>query len=575
MDPMLIQALIDAGADINSLGFGQNMSALLATVAAGEIDTARCLINSGADVNVLNAQSGTALSLAAWAGKTKMVSLLMRRGADLNLAYINGCTPLMYAAEWGHREIVEMLITAHADVLHIDKYEQTAASYAAKEGQLNILEILLDAGADPTQAFSRNLSKDMRVLQLLLDRGANIDDFSEKYGTPLIRASASFPEETVKFLLDHGADPNLSAPGKFTALHQAVQYRRVSLIPLLLQYGAKIDTIVNGCTALHIAIGHSDLGCVRELLKAGGNPDLPHRGAASELARDIQCSDILALLKSCGAYDRITEEEKALDKIEDAACKCKRATLRKLFESESLGKAAEGYAINFALLCAAGRGHLGIVRDLIGRAPDTNCYADARIPDGTIYNRITPLWLAVLRGHYHLIDILIKAGANINALSGEGKALLHKVAGEGRIYLVRQLVRLGADVDLRGTMGETPLMYAVAWEHHEVVEEFLNKGADPRWADHNNRTALMDAAHIGHIDIGEALIIGGANLDTQDSHGLTALMYAARQGHLDFVELLLNEGALTDIRNSKKQTALDLARSAGHQHVVRLMSQAA
>src|SRR5208283_5986635 len=170
-------------------------------------------------------------------------------------------------------------------------------------------------------------------------------------------------------------------------------------------------------------------------------------------------------------------------KVMKMADKGQRATLRKLLDREWLSDDAYRFALNLALLLASARGHLGIVQDLINLCADPNCSANLEEENGTQHNRTTPLLLAISKGHYHLIDYLVKAGADINMFSFEGKAPLHEVSEHGQIYIVRQLVRLGADVDIKGLIDRTPLIYAIGNKHFDIALELLNSGADPRYKD--------------------------------------------------------------------------------------------
>ena len=82
----------------------------------GHTETAKMLIEAGADVNAKNSSEQTALHLAALRGHTEIAKMLIEAGADLNAKDNNGWTVLRSAAYNARTETVKMLIEAGADL---------------------------------------------------------------------------------------------------------------------------------------------------------------------------------------------------------------------------------------------------------------------------------------------------------------------------------------------------------------------------------------------------------------------------------------------------------------------------
>ena len=81
--------------------------------ANGDTATVQALLDAGADVNAKNNEGVTALMWAAGVGGTDAVQVLLDAGADVNAKHKSG-TALVWAQKKGHTEVVEILKKAGA-----------------------------------------------------------------------------------------------------------------------------------------------------------------------------------------------------------------------------------------------------------------------------------------------------------------------------------------------------------------------------------------------------------------------------------------------------------------------------
>jgi ankyrin repeat protein len=78
-------------------------------------DTAKSLLEHGADVNVKANDGCTGLMLAASSGDSEIVRDLLSKGADVSARFTEpGKTALMLAKEKGYTEIIQLLEAAGA-----------------------------------------------------------------------------------------------------------------------------------------------------------------------------------------------------------------------------------------------------------------------------------------------------------------------------------------------------------------------------------------------------------------------------------------------------------------------------
>ena len=142
--------LIRYGADINARRhFGETV--LMAACAARrgthgfqrpDLDTARLILESGADVNL-----GSPLFNAAFCNHVDVARLLLEFRAEVDRRNRWGTTPLIAAAKEGHDECVRVLLDAGAAVDASEETGRRALYYACYEGYTSTAQLLLDRGA--------------------------------------------------------------------------------------------------------------------------------------------------------------------------------------------------------------------------------------------------------------------------------------------------------------------------------------------------------------------------------------------------------------------------------------------
>jgi ankyrin repeat protein len=163
-------------------------------------------------------------------------------------------------------------------------------------------------------------------------------------------------------------------------------------------------------------------------------------------------------------------------------------------------------------------------------------------------------------------DLLIRAGADVNAANDYGITPLWQSCQNGSASMTEKLLTAGADASVALPSGETPLMEAARSGNAQTVELLLNHGADANAREsRRGQTALMWAVAENHPEAAKALIDHGADSRAKSKGGFTPLLFAAQQGNLESVKLLLTAGADVNDATALDGNTLVVAAASNHE----------
>lgn len=158
----------------------------------------------------------------------------------------------------------------------------------------------------------------------------------------------------------------------------------------------------------------------------------------------------------------------------------------------------------------------------------------------------SPLADAVMRGDSAGLRMLLKQGADVNEVQGDGMTALHWAASRGNIAATRMLVSAGARLDPLTRNGNyTPLHLAAQNGRAETVRALLAAGANVNArTSSGGASALHFAASSGDAATVEALIEKGAPVNGRESaFSQTPLMWAAAANRVSAITALIKRGA--------------------------------
>lgn len=164
-----------------------------------------------------------------------------------------------------------------------------------------------------------------------------------------------------------------------------------------------------------------------------------------------------------------------------------------------------------------------------------------------------------------MIPLLLKGGADPNRRRKMFNQTAFSYLCRGvNAGIVELLIKAGADVKATDNEDNTVLHWACMSQQSKlatgVVDTLLKHGIDANAAGTHGETAMMMAVRYDLPDILPLLIKAGGDFNRRDKDGDTALIKAVQGGSYKSVIILLEAGADKTIRNNKGMTAFDQAK---------------
>lgn len=220
-----VDLLLKRGANPNAQEHLHQQSPLHFAVRSDSLECVDRLLNAGADVNAADSRGETPIF---YCKSRKVIERLEAHGAHLSVISNRGQYPFQYCAAYVRSvEVLQFWIEHGIEINHVPQFGWPA---------LNAV-----TGMTYGPESSPNKENDIKLLELLLDHGANVSLCDKAGNPPLYDACVNWHTHLVKRLLKAGADPNQQNRAGDTALHAAVFRGTQQAVLLLLEYGADVN----------------------------------------------------------------------------------------------------------------------------------------------------------------------------------------------------------------------------------------------------------------------------------------------------------------------------------------------
>lgn len=180
----------------------------------------------------------------------------------------------------------------------------------------------------------------------------------------------------------------------------------------------------------------------------------------------------------------------------------------------------------------------------------------------------------ITEDHVRCMDVLIKAGADVNARNFTGCSSLMYCAMYGGKTGVEKLLDNGARVEDTNNEGKAAIHFAVASytdKQHDCVSAILKHGADINRTDSEGNTAVILSVFNDNVQCLQKLIDNKADVEVQNRMGVSALGFSSEHDKDYIMSLLLKAGVKHNLKLNNGETALIIAAKNNSVKVLKML----
>lgn len=500
-------------------------------------------------------------------------------------AELNGGKSLFWALSHRRREPI-----LRAAVLGIDIFQMQHLEYFVSQNDTEIVTALAESGHLHRMLISKLSSKTVRsdmlrrllesrdidMLRLLVDHGPNPGKDTYSQGCSFLSVAAEINHSRMfHMLMNMGATyleawsvrgfrtddtkrrevlSNVSNPASFKSRNQGYNhgYRRLPAVdtePHKLFLSDQYDPVAFELECqilLHSAALCGNFTVFKILVENGANIISPITGKGSTLLHASTSLDITKML---------LEANHVID------------SLSARFETPLTVACKSGRMDLVETLLGAGAHLEGLIDASLESVAGSNAVLQetyqSSIPVRTRQRHFTPLDAAARQDHVDIVRLLISRGAN-----AYGMGSIPRPMNEAIFYstaVLQLMIDAGADINAKQSNGDT-VFHAVARSRlrnkRPLFEKFLNLNADTEARNNWGDTVLHLITREGGISDLTALPMSKMHINSLDASGWTPLMIACHRRHGEMALYLLQNGAdakCTVANKPEGDTALHIA----------------
>lgn len=424
------------------------------------------LLAEGADINGVDGEFP--LFYGVVNQNYNVVKYLIERGANVSQSNNNGVTPLNIACAWSDTRIGKLLIKNGANIMAKASDGSTPLILATSRNNVDLVKMLLDADAEASASASA-LAAPSSALAAPSPSSSSItystlEEYNNLGETPLNIACENENRELIELFVSLGANLAHAMNNGDKPIHQLCQKKRRDLIAYLIDEGANVNeqNDLTGETSLLIATKNCDKITTSVLLSHDANPLIPNNLGflpIHNVAATGCMPSLLLLIEAVGSASDISKyiNTRKGDGLTPLYIACLYENVKIVRELINYGADPNIGDINGTRpldVLFETTGNRELYKLLLGAGADPNYISSE---DGH-----APIVHAIWRGDPIIMEMIIKAGANVNRVDVDGNTPLMIACGvhgdhEPKINIIKILLNSNVDMNIRSAGGETAL----------------------------------------------------------------------------------------------------------------------
>ncbi|XP_022527968.1 ankyrin repeat and SOCS box protein 15 isoform X2 [Astyanax mexicanus] len=306
------------------------------------------------------ADGQTPLTLATQAGLVEIVRTLLAHGASPHRTNRKNESPLLLAVRTDAYDIARALLTRGASANQVCLKKWTPMHEAAKVGCIEVLKLLLQHGGQISDTDQSGVTPmgiaaeyaQAEVLDLLIHNGADVNAQAPNGDSVLYDAAGAGNPDCIDLLLQNGANPNLLNLSSQLPIHRAAYEGHYLVLRMLIPVTTKRALRLSGQSPVHSAADGGHIQCLELLLEKGFDVNAPLEQHMSDNYGDMRRSPLFfAVSNGDVTCTELLLNAGAKTDLDPLSC----------------------------LLVAVRAGRYEIVKVLLARQADVNCYFTAVI----------------------------------------------------------------------------------------------------------------------------------------------------------------------------------------------------
>lgn len=529
-----------------------------------------CVKDVGPDIN--------ALHVACMRSKPDLVKAIVQEGYDLNVEIGTIDNYLRISLECGNIPVARLLLSLGADPHRMNIDGKTAIEAAMNKNIkektcVSNINVLLEAGISINSvAILRTQEKPLHIavrlnlplcVSFLLQKGADGNVTTLSGCTPLHFACYQNQVDIIKLLTLHKVQLYIENANNDTPLFILLRSFCKEALRALIEGGCDINMVSCNYTALTYATGECDVLKVRYLVSLGADPNKKCNGGTALHA-------LSSRVRSENAAKEISQVQASIDILEF------------LVEKGASVNATDNKN-NTPLSLALLNKYLKLAKQLIKLGANPNFQYSSK----SIFHIIST-W------NSDIITLALEYGADYNKKNGAGLTPYHcAITSKVNVKFIKSFVHFGCpynqdvvvwrkckaqshDENEQFFKFQEQFFKGILENSLSMVKEAVVNGAVPRGCSVECRYPLHLLAVNGHNTILTYLLENGVPSNTENNKGESVLFVAAKHGHYDVCCTLLQFGACYNYHSKKcSKTPEMIAAEYGHKPIVDLFQSVA